>query len=104
MAATTDFVAAQAVNRRNTFLLLAIFPRDEQPTSRLRQINERVNGIISGFADGRRVFFLNINAALTNADGTLSKDVMPDLLHPNEKGYGLWAQSMEPTLQKLLSK
>jgi len=85
-------------------LLLAIFPRDEQPTSRLRQLNERVNGIISGFADGRRVFFLNINAALTNADGTLSKDVMPDLLHPNEKGYGLWAQSMEPSLKKLLSE
>jgi beta-glucosidase len=39
---------------------------------------------------------------LLSADGTLSKDVMPDLLHPNEKGYELWAAAMEPELQKLM--
>jgi lysophospholipase L1-like esterase len=85
-------------------LLLAIFPRDEKPTNFQRRLNERVNGLISDFADGRSVVFLNINATLTNPDGTLSKDVMPDLLHPNEKGYEIWARSMEPVLQKLLSE
>jgi beta-glucosidase len=85
-------------------LMLAVFPRDEQPTSRLRQLNDRVNGLISGYADGRQVFFLNINESLANPDGTLSRDVMPDLLHLSEKGYGLWAKSIEPTLQKLLTQ
>jgi lysophospholipase L1-like esterase len=85
-------------------LLLAIFPRDEKPTNFQRRLNERVNGLISDFADGRNVFFLDINATLTNPDGTLSKDIMPDLLHPNEKGYEIWASSMEPVLQKLLSE
>jgi lysophospholipase L1-like esterase len=85
-------------------LLLAIFPREEQPTGSLRRINERVNAIISGFADGGNVFFLDINVALMNRDGTLSKDIMPDLLHPNEKGYDIWARSMEPALAKLLSE
>jgi len=85
-------------------LLLAVFPRDEQPTGRLRQLNERVNGLIKGLDDGQHVHFLDINAALLNRDGTLSKDVMPDLLHPSEKGYALWAQAMEPTLQRLLSQ
>jgi lysophospholipase L1-like esterase len=84
-------------------LLLAIFPRGEQPADNLRRINERVNAIISGFDDGRHVFFLDINAALMNQDGTLFKDIMPDLLHPNEKGYEIWAQSMAPALRKLLS-
>jgi len=84
-------------------LLLAIFPRDEQPSSPLRRLNERINAIISGYADGRSVFFLNINASLMNPDGTLSKDILPDLLHLNEKGYGLWAKSMDPMLQKLLA-
>ncbi len=83
-------------------LLLAIFPRDEQPTSLLRSANERVNAIISGYADGRHVFFANINASLLNADGTLSREIMPDLLHPQEKGYEIWARSMEPILKKLL--
>ena len=46
-------------------LLLAVFPRDEQPTSRLRQINDRVNSLISGYADGRQVVFLDINETFT---------------------------------------
>jgi beta-glucosidase len=84
-------------------LLLAVFPRDEKPDGNARQINERVNALIARYADGRKVFFLNINAALTQPDGTLSKDVMPDLLHPNEKGYEIWRREMAPLLNKLLT-
>ena len=83
-------------------LLLAVFPREEHPSALLRRLNENVNAIIANYADGRRVFFANINAALLNADGTLSRDVMPDLLHPQEKGYEIWARSMEPMLKTLL--
>ncbi|GJJ00764.1 hypothetical protein RugamoR64_13020 [Duganella rhizosphaerae] len=84
-------------------LLLAIFPRGEKPDDELRQINEKVNGIISGFADNQHVFYLNINQAFLAADGTLSKDIMPDLLHPNEQGYEIWAKAMAPTLTKLMA-
>ncbi|HJV59801.1 MAG TPA: GDSL-type esterase/lipase family protein [Albitalea sp.] len=84
-------------------LLLAIFPRDELPSSRLRRINDRVNGLISGYADNQRVFFLNINEIFTARDGTLSRDLMPDLLHLSEKGYGMWATAIAPVLQRLLS-
>lgn len=85
-------------------LLLAIFPRGEKPGDGQRAINERVNQLIERFADGKALHFLNINAALLNADGTLSKDIMPDLLHPNDKGYGLWQRAMAPTLDKLLAE
>jgi len=83
-------------------LLLAIFPRGEKPDDFLRGINERVNKIIAGYADGSSVYFLNINEALLNRDGTLDKAVMPDLLHPNAKGYAIWQRAMAPTLQRLL--
>ena len=83
-------------------LLLAVFPRDEKPDSPLRKLNDRLNSTLATFADGRDVTFLNINAALANPDGTLSRDVMPDLLHPNDKGYGIWVAQMNPTLQRLL--
>ena len=83
-------------------LLLAVFPRDEKPDSPLRRINDRLNATLATFADDRGVFFLDIDAALANPDGTLSRDVMPDLLHPNEKGYAIWADRMNPTLQSLL--
>jgi beta-glucosidase len=85
-------------------LLLAVFPRGAEPTDRLREINDRVNGLISAYADNQHIFFLNIGNAFLGPDGTLSKDIMPDLLHPNETGYGIWARTMEPTLQKLMAQ
>jgi beta-glucosidase len=85
-------------------LLLAIFPRGDKPDDYLRSLNERVNKIIAGYADGRNVHFLDIGKDLMNADGTLSKDVMPDLLHPSGKGYAIWQRAIDPTLQKFLTQ
>jgi len=48
------------------------------------------------------VHYLNINAAFTRPDGTLSRDVQPDLLHLSEQGYAIWQREMQPTLAKLL--
>lgn len=83
-------------------LLLAIFPRDEKPDGDLRKINEDVNAIIQQYADNKHVFFANINSVFLTPEGVLPKAIMPDLLHPNEKGYDLWAEALEPHLQKLL--
>jgi beta-glucosidase len=83
-------------------LLLAIFPRGEKPDDKLRQINQKVNAIIAGYADNQKVFFLDIGQSFLQADGTLSREIMPDLLHPNQQGYEIWAKAMAPTLNKLL--
>jgi beta-glucosidase len=88
----------------STVRLLAGFPRGAPRDDFLRGINERVNKLIAGIADGRSVHFLNINAALAGADGTLSKDVMPDLLHPNATGYAIWQREMQPLLHELLGR
>lgn len=65
---------------------------------------ERVNRIIETFADGTNVVFLNINQAFLNENGALPTDVMPDLLHPNEKGYEIWANAVRPTLEKMTAE
>lgn len=83
-------------------LLLAIFPRDEKPDGGARLNNEKVNAQLAAFADNQHIFFLDINKVFLDEQGVLAKDIMPDLLHPNEKGYNLWANAMEPTLQRLL--
>lgn len=83
-------------------LLLAIFPRDEKAGTQMRKINEGINNIIATYADNKTVYFLDINKAFLTSDGTLSKEIMPDFLHPNERGYAIWAQSMGPELQKLM--
>lgn len=82
-------------------LLLAIFPREEKP-GEFRAKLDKVNGIIAKLADGKIVYFLDIGPRFLEADGTLPKAIMPDALHPNEKGYESWAQAIEPTVAELL--
>ncbi|HEY1397466.1 platelet-activating factor acetylhydrolase IB subunit [Roseateles sp.] len=83
-------------------LLLAIFPRGARPDDAMRAVNTQINARIRAFADGRNVHFLDIGASLTNADGSVSPEVMPDQLHLSEKGYRQWAQAMQPTLNRLM--
>ncbi len=87
---------------QSKILLQAVFPRDEKPDGKLRQINDGVNSIIKGYADNKKIFFADINSVFLTKEGVLPKDIMPDLLHPNEKGYALWAKALEPHLQRLL--
>lgn len=73
-------------------LVLGIFPREEQPC-KAREKNTKVNQIISKLADDKSVFYMDIGASFTEADGSLSKKVMPDFLHLSKDGYrrgGLW--------------
>lgn len=85
-------------------LLLAIFPRGATAQDPMRRLNGEINQIIARFADGKHVFFHDINQAMLEPDGTLSKEVMPDLLHPNETGYEIWARALNPQLHTLLQK
>lgn len=84
-------------------LLLAIFPRDATPDGDARKTNEQINAMLPALADNRRVFFLNLNSAFLGADGSLSTAVMPDLLHPNQQGYAIWARAMQPRLEQLMA-
>ena len=81
-------------------LLCAIFPRGEKPDDRLRKVNEATNEIIKDFADGENVIYFNFNDRFLEDDGTLSRNIMPDLLHPNKKGYYIWAEAIEPFVAK----
>jgi lysophospholipase L1-like esterase len=85
-------------------LLLGIFPRGADKNDPARQINVKANEIISKLADEQSIFYLDISPRLLAADGTLSKDIMPDLLHPNAKGYEIWAEAIEPMVAKLMGE
>jgi lysophospholipase L1-like esterase len=82
-------------------LLLAIFPRG-LPGEASRQTVAAVNPIIAKLHDGKNVFFLDIGAKFLDADGTIPADVMPDRLHPGEKGYTIWAEAVKGPLAELL--
>ena len=87
-------------------LLLGIFPRSEKPDGG-RQKNEEVNKLIAKFvtfAETRRVAYLDIGAKFLTPDGTLPRDVMPDFLHPNEKGYQIWADAIVDKVKQMLAE
>jgi lysophospholipase L1-like esterase len=89
-----DFPAAK-------ILLLAIFPRGN-PGDALRKTVADVNPIIAKLHDGKNVFYLDIGSKFLDAEGNLPADIMADKLHPNEKGYVIWAEAVKAPLAELL--
>jgi lysophospholipase L1-like esterase len=85
-------------------LILGIFPRGPDASNKNRQVNKGANTIIATLADGKSVHYLDIGKHFLAADGTLSKEVMPDLLHLNEKSYRTWAESIDPKVKELSGK
>lgn len=92
-------------------LLLAVFPRGPRTTNgnyddainRMVVIND-VNARLARLADGKRVQFLDINKTFLGPDGKIPNDVMPDQLHPGPHGYQLWAEAMQPALEKIMAE
>jgi lysophospholipase L1-like esterase len=82
-------------------LLLAVFPRGNIDAPQRAQIKE-INAALAKLDDGKMIKFLDIGKVFLADDGSIPKTIMPDLLHPNEKGYQLWADAMEPTLTAML--
>lgn len=84
-------------------LLLGVFPRGEKPGPVRDKIAE-VNQGIAKLNAPPSVTYLDIGPKFLTPEGLITKDIMPDFLHPNEKGYRIWAEAMEPTLKRLLEK
>jgi len=82
-------------------LLLAFFPRGDGGPEQQAKIDQ-INPVLAKLDDGKMIKFLDIGKKFLDADGTLPKSVMPDLLHPNEHGYEIWADAMEATLAGML--
>ena len=82
-------------------LLFGIFPRGQKGDPIRAELNE-INAGLSRLDDGRYVKFLDIGPKFLAADGTLSRDMMPDLLHPTEVGYRIWAEAIQAPLADFL--
>ena len=89
---------------KTKILLLGVFPRGTNNADKKRQINEGANAIFSKLDDGKHVHYLDIGPKFLEKDGTLTREIMPDLLHLSEKGYSIWAESIESELAKLLGE
>jgi lysophospholipase L1-like esterase len=85
-------------------LLLGIFPSGPQPHSPDRDWKLQVNSLLATLDDGKRVTYLYIGDKFLHPDGTLTADIMGDFLHPSPKGYAIWADAIQPVVDKYLPK
>ncbi len=83
-----------------TILLLGVMPRGEKPTDPMRDKVKAVNALISAFGDGKKVIYLDFGDKLLEPDGTISKAVLGDFVHPGPKGYQIWADAIQPTIDQ----
>ena len=88
---------------KTKILLLAIFPRGPE-SSPQREKNAKASLLASKIADNKMIFYLDINKKFLTADVFLSKKIMPDYLHPNEEGYKIWAEAVEPKIAELMGE
>lgn len=84
-------------------LVLAVFPRGEKPFEGREKL-AKASAIAKKTADNKNVFFMDIGKEFLSADGTLSKDIMPDFLHLTPKGYEIWAKAIEPKVARLMGE
>jgi lysophospholipase L1-like esterase len=82
-------------------LLLGVFPRDKKDSA-LRKKVEEINAIISKLDDGKSTRYLDLAPKFLDADGNLPREIFPDGLHPNLKGYEIWAEGMQPLLEEMI--
>jgi lysophospholipase L1-like esterase len=94
-------------------LVLRIFPRggdsekgvsppEFKSSAKCIETCRRAGELTAQLADGKQVFWLDINQTFLKPDGTINTDLMWDLLHPSPAGAEAWAQAVEPTVTKLL--
>ncbi len=85
-------------------LVLAIFPRGEKPNPQ-REKNAEASALVKKeVGDGKEVRFLDIGDKFLEKDGTLTKEIMPDFRHLSPKGYRIWAEAVEPEVERGLGK
>jgi beta-glucosidase len=80
-------------------LLLAIFPRGASGT--FPELQE-ANRLLAQLGERKHIEFRDIGSAFLTEEGELTRDVMPDLLHPSKEGYRRWARAIEEDVARIL--
>ena len=82
-------------------LLLSVPPWMEM--GHLRARHTSVNPLLPKLDDGgKTVKYLDLTPKFLQADGTVSKDVMPDGVHLSDQGYQIWADAVAGPIEDLM--
>ncbi len=76
-------------------IVMGVLPRGEKANNPFRAKIKAINELlVKAIPEKKGITFLDIGTQLLDADGTLSKDLMPDGVHPSEKAYSIWGKAL----------
>jgi len=81
-------------------LLLGLLPNKDPDDAKIKAVNQ----LIAKFDDRKAVRFLDMGPKFLGSDGKVRGDLLRDNVHPNPKGYEVWAQTMNPLLMQMMQK
>jgi lysophospholipase L1-like esterase/predicted esterase len=79
-------------------ILMAIFPREKDPSNPRRLQITEINRLLAEFAQASKITLVDIGPKLLAPDGTLPPEIAADFCHPTEKGYQIWADAILPLI------
>lgn len=88
----------QAKCPKAKIIVMKVFPRGEKPDNAYRAKINAINAGLSALEGNAGVVVIDLTSKFTNADGTISREVMSDFLHPAAKGYMIWADALRAVL------
>jgi lysophospholipase L1-like esterase len=106
IVAGIDAICAEVRKRQPgaKIVLMSVFPRGPKPDGTRTKLDTINKLLAESAAKHSDITLLDIVAKFLGPDGSISKEVMGDFLHPTAKGYEIWAAELEPTLRKLLGE
>lgn len=88
-------------NPKMPVVLCQVFPSSEskkRPSDKIKKINQLYAAAVKG---DPQVILVETWPLFANAEGNAKPEEFPDLLHPNQAGYGKWASAIRPVLATL---
>ena len=85
-------------------LLFGLFPTGKESDHPRRAKITAVNKHLAKLERRPAVEFVDIGTRFLESDGSLSQDVMPDYLHLSARGYSIWADALQPYLERAVKR
>jgi beta-glucosidase len=82
-------------------LIVGTLPRGRGLDDPITQHLRRTNALIAKCADDRAVFYVDASKGFLTGDGTISAELMPDLLHPSQRGYEVLAGAIRAAIERM---
>ncbi len=91
-------------SNKTKILLMGLLPRGEQPNTLYRVRITELNAQLAKLNGKQNITYFDLGPKLLDEKGVMLPGVTTDFLHLAERGYGIWAEAIEPIVKSLLSE